>query len=404
MSMNRELMEEARRHIHNGEYRQARIILQSVDHPKAREWLDRLDQMTGTQPTTSKQKPARSRTEATQAAASAPVDAKPAQTVTSKIDVIAVIALLLTAVAGGVGIGILLYLSTGIGYIIFGSIGLAAGLAGGMLVVAVYVMKVRAVTAVALIAIVMGLTLYGTYRVAYYVDFRNGFISAFDSAISEEIALNFPGATPAETQELIDFVLEEETGLRGQAGYDALVDRYLQEETGSTGFIGVLLIDLQDGLDISISRRRNALDDRDTGIPVSLPNWAEGVYWILEIIIAVAVPAYYAVQRAQQPFCDETDKWLTWKNLGQVKGETANRFQTALENGYFQEAGSLLARRAKGRGGVPIKVEVARCTPNSEVAQMKLTTVAGSRSEEILNTEISGVAATQLMQGAGVKA
>lgn len=237
-------------------YDEARAILTTIDHPTARDWLDKISQLNSdpvVQPTVYAdwQQPESTAVEATRSH--------------SRLPVLGVILLLLFAVVGGVGVGVVLLLSSRVVYLIFASVMIAAVVGGWMVALAARLGKVRVAGVAFLFGLLTGVLIYGTYRYGQYLDERQ--------IAREQILAEAPSLKPDEVEQLIDEVLVEETGY--------------------SGFVGMTLLDAEAGMTVVPTRGSSSAE-------LTLNKELTIGYWAMEILIMTLGTGFAAMSRSKQ--------------------------------------------------------------------------------------------------------
>ncbi|MBZ0288170.1 MAG: hypothetical protein K8I30_11195 [Anaerolineae bacterium] len=281
-----------------------------------------------------------------------------------RLPIAGLLLLIIGTLIGGVGVGLLLFLTSKFVYLIFASIILTGALAGAVLIAAVQVGKVRSGAAAIFFGIITGALLYGTYRYVEYLDVRQLF--------RDEIYAEDPKAASEDVE--------------------ALIDEFLESETGSSGFVGLVRLDAKEGMTIS-----RVSSSSDMGTPLSTELTVG--YWVLEILIALGIPAGMALGATNRQFCEDTNRWFIYRRLGQVKQESMDAFMSAIQQGDFRLAGSLLVE--KGRTPMPyLMVEAGRCSDQAREGRLRVTVYRPGRNntQQIVNTTIPAADYTALTQ------
>lgn len=333
-------MTEARDLIQAKRYDEARAILRTVDHPKAAEWLAKIDEIAPASRSSISPTP------------SAPRQPAQPTIVRSKLPLLSLPLLIIGTLISGIGVGVLLFYSAKVVYLIFASIIIAAALAGLVLMLFVKVGKVRAGRVALVFGALAGLLTYGTYWYLDYSDVRELF--------RQDIYREEPKADP---------VLVEQA-----------IDDFFREETGSDGIVGYALLAANEGMTIT-----RASSSSDTG-GFTLSRELTMGYWVLEILIALGVPAGIVLGQTNQPFCEETNRWLTFTKLGHVPKDSFDTFLDALQAGDFRQAGSYM--QAKQTRGLPrLTIHGGRCHEQSPEGRIKITAQHRGRNntQEIFN-------------------
>ncbi len=380
MATTKELMLQAQQLIRDRNYAEARRLLLTINHPKAKEWLERIDQIepqpvqtTLTQPDSGSSDWLQTMSRNEGITATAPFPQKPLEPKRpqpairssspviveekTKLPFLGAIGLILVTAIGGFLIGGGLYLSSLEFYAIIASVAIAGGLGGGLMWLVIKATKVRDTFIVGILAFVFSLLAYGTYRYLEY----DGFRSDFRQAIYEEE----PNADPVLVEEYIDEILVE--------------------ETGQPGLLGFLIIQAQEGLSMTFSSRYSS---RDSGVPLTLSPALTVIYWFFEILIMTVAAAFIADNAAAHPFCDDTNHWLKFEKLkGRVPRESIEAFGNALSREDYAAAAGLLEKR-RFISQPFLVVEVGRCHEKSADALLKITRQQGRSSKVIVNDPI----------------
>jgi hypothetical protein len=321
-------------------FNEARRLLEKIDHPQATKWLDQLDLVA---PVSG---PA--------ASPAAMMGNDPFSGDGHGLPFTGILLGLVVALVGGAAVGVALFFSSTITYLICISPLIAGGAAGALLSGAMHIGRVRDGMAAVLFGLLMGAALYGGYRYTEYWDFRN---DVADVAREEE-----PSATDEEISIGIDLILEE--------------------ETGSTGFIGFTKYSAKQGMSITWNSRYSSNDGADT----TFGERETVIYWVVELLLVMAVPIGMALNRTDHPYCHDVDNWLKFEDLGRVSREDMDAFLRAYENRDYFNARNLLTQNRKLKPA--LKVEVGRCGPQSGTAMARLTVVQkDSRNNKVLTVE-----------------
>lgn len=206
---------------------------------------------------------------------------------------------------------------------------IATGLAGGYIVgQGVRWGKVRDSLVAAVFGLLLGVFAYGSYR---YIDYR--------------LARN-------EARDVVQEEMEAEFGLSDSGVADEIVDEFLLEETGHTGFVGMVLLDAQEGMSIS---RVGYGSDAGLNIGTTL-TW---VYWLFELGAFAVFPVFMAMESAGRPFCVYHDRWYKEeKSLGGVNTSRAEEVLGLLSGGEYLAFGKALNRKAPVPG---VEFFIERC-------------------------------------------
>jgi hypothetical protein len=189
--------------------------------------------------------------------------------------------------------------------------------------------KVRDAVIAATFGVLLGLSIYVCYR---YVEYR---------LLRNEVRAEFVKE------------MEAEFGVSDAAIADEFFDEILLEETGKSGFLGVILLDAQEGMSIAPARYSSDSAGLNIGTPLT---W---VYWLFEIVAIAGIAAFMAHDAAQQPFCARHDRWYAKeKSLGGVGPGRVQHALDLLEQGDHAS----FSRELKQNAPVPgIEFFIERC-------------------------------------------
>jgi hypothetical protein len=250
------------------------------------------------------------------------------------------IALIIGAI-GAVAIGVALFYSGKVIYLIFVSVILAAALAGSVAVIAVAVGKIRNNLVAFILGALIGLTMYGTYRVAEYLDFLQ--------VSKDEIRAGDSSYSDADMDRVIEFVL--------------------RSETGDAGFIGFTKYMAQEGFSVT-----RATSSSSTGIDIK-DGLAWG-YWGLEVLIVVFTGGLMAITKSKMPYCTEESRWLKYKISGEVIQPNLDYFMGAFKNNDLRAAAQML-QPMNNKSPLPkLLLEVGRCNDQTPDGIVKITLVS----------------------------
>lgn len=184
---------------------------------------------------------------------------------------------------------------------------IAMGLASGFVVKSVVVSeKIRSPLVVILAGIFAALVVYGSMHFFDYFQFR----SAVAKEVQAQVVAEYGEEAPDENvQEFIDYILVE--------------------ETGSSGFIGFILLEAEEG--VSISPVGPGSMGNDSGINLGAFTW---LYWLVEIGIIGWASINPGYQKTRDLFCEHCNAWVgDSDHIGGFQPES------------FQQAADLINRR-----------------------------------------------------------
>jgi hypothetical protein len=201
--------------------------------------------------------------------------------------------------------------------------------------------KVRDAMIAATFGILLGLCVYGSYRYVEYRLVRN----EVRADIVKELKTGFGVEVVKE--------MEVELGMSDEAIADEFFDEILREETGQAGFLGVILLDAQEGMSISPTRYGSDTEGRNIGTPLT---W---LYWVFEIVVMAGIAAYVASHAAQRPFCERHDRWYAEKrSLGGVGSAQIEDMLDLLERDEYSSFGRALRPKTPVPG---VEFFIERC-------------------------------------------
>jgi hypothetical protein len=217
-------------------------------------------------------------------------------------------------------------------YLIFGFPLIVGVAAGAVMAQGIRWGKVRDVAVAASLGLLLGFCTYGSYRFIDYLLARN----ELQTLIVEEYA-------------------DSEDGPVDSAAAAAILDYILLEETGQTGFLGYVLLEAREGLSVS---------HRGIGPSLNVGTAITWVYWVIELVIYTAMPAFAAYNAANKPFCRYHNRWYEReKSLGGTIRERVADVESLLDAGDF--AG--LSRNLRPQAPIPgIELFIERCTDCQE--------------------------------------
>jgi|GEM_PF-2604065 len=195
---------------------------------------------------------------------------------TAVLDIpIYVLSILIVAVILG---AILLAVSIYFGHLIFFSALIAAGIGQFIMVKLIQFTKMHYSGLGLIIGLLMGITIYGTYRVGEYLYVTN---------------------------QWVDEIAELETAFT-RSEISTFIQDDLEAETGSRGFVGFVLYEAQEGTTTTSIRRGER--QRDTTQTV--------FFWLIDSGIIIISLGFFGFKNSQWPFCKDTYAWLETDSIG----------------------------------------------------------------------------------------
>lgn len=250
------------------------------------------------------------------------------------------IGLIIFSIVMGLVFGGILFASSLLIYLICFSPIIAGLVAGFAMQKAVEFTKVHSFRLASIASVLMVVALYGAYRYGEYLDFKR--VSRAD------IEESFPAADPALFNELID--------------------AYLKDEVGSTGFIGFIKLQAEEGLTIRSTRYSTS-----TSSGSNIGTTPTMIYWLFELLIIFVCIVGFSGIAATQPFCTDTNQWLAFEYAGTVPPQNLEAFVQALQREEWQQAKGLLV---SDKSSVPrLEIQIGRCHAGAGEALIHMVTV-----------------------------
>jgi hypothetical protein len=205
--------------------------------------------------------------------------------------------------------------------------------------------KIRNTTVAMLIGAASGLFAFGVHQYFGYQAFRAEARDMVQTMLTED-------STPAE---LSTPTTNPFAGKRP----DVAVDLYLTQATGSSGFLGYLNLEAQQGVEIS-SRRLHRV------------NTGSGGFWFmffLEALMLSVISGFLAKGSAEDPFDEGSQQWYASAVPITRSGADTTSLSAMLKRKQFEPAGAELA---KPPYGYPIHELRVRTLPNVKTAPVVL--------------------------------
>ena len=115
-------------------------------------------------------------------------------------------------------------------------------------------------------------------------------------------------------------------------------DLFFELETGSTGFVGYIKLNAQEG--ITFSRARSSSSG---GLIIS--GTGAYIYWVIEFLVIGGIAALMASGRAGEPFSEETQQWYgNDEYVATIPSQAVNEYHQLLKDGNFAAAGQLMRK------------------------------------------------------------
>lgn len=252
-------------------------------------------------------------------------------------------AVILGAIAAAVGTAI---------YLVPLSAIILAFLAGGVAQIAVRVGRVRAPLFAFVVGLVLGVIVYGSYRVGNYI-----------YALYQISQL-----TPSKNADIVQNLLDAR---------DELEIVIARETDGSSGLIGFILFEASEGMEITRGFSSSSSS-------LTLDRNATLALWGGEFLLVLLWSAFAARSQARKPYLEKYNRWLSkadYRRLGTVDLRQKEAFMQRLETGDFRGAG-FLVMPAPSAG--QLWIDVARVGENEENVLLKLTEPTGRSRRERL--------------------
>jgi hypothetical protein len=232
-------------------------------------------------------------------------------------------------------------------YLIFGFPLIVGTITGVVMAQGVRWGKIRDAAIAASLGLLIGFCTYGSYRFIEYILVRN----KVKTLIVEEYA-------------------DSENGSIDAATATRIFDQSLLEVTGQPGFLGYVLLEAREGM--SVSRR-------GIGPALNIGTALTWVYWVIELVIYTAIPAFTAYNTANKPFCRYHNRWYgREKSLGGTIKERLADVKPLLAAEDFAGLSRILRPQAPIPG---IELFIERCT-NCQESDPVVTIKSVSRTSK----------------------
>ena len=265
----------------------------------------------------------------------------------SKVPLFGLILLIFVSVAGAVAIGAITaaierYLHF---YLILVFALIEGLLAGGVVVLAMRVGKVRSKFVAVIFGILAGLITYGTYWYGDYYLFK------------QQVANDRSGSSRQQSDELVDTIFKT--------------------ETGQPGVVGFLMYQAKEGFGITSSSYAGS-SARTTDL--TLQGTTAYGYYAVELLAICLIAAAAAFRAAGTPFCERDNRFFTTKLVGRIPKDSADQFMTMARVGDWRGA-SMLLEKSKSKMRYPyLEIQAQRCPAcNTNPVPVSVTRKQGSR-------------------------
>ncbi len=266
----------------------------------------------------------------------------------------------LSAVFGGLLIGGVTYLVSQLIYLVVIFPIVIGAISGVLIGRAVRRGKVRNPWVVGAFSLLIGLLSYGAY---HYIDYRVERQQAHAEVLRE---------------------IQQQLGRTDPVLADQVIDQNIQEITGLSGFAGYMALKAQAGL--SFAHFAN-------GLPIlqfTTNPFFTAVYWLIELLIIVAVALQLSRALPSQPFCEIHQRWYDQhEHLGGVPDSRSTDLINQLHAGHFAEAGAMLEGQNTFWPSVELYLKSCQGCTESE-ARLQIARLTSSRGR---------VQARSLLQG-----
>lgn len=292
----------------------------------------------------------------------------------NKAPVSGLLMLLVSILVGGVIIGALVYGIAHFFYLIV-LFPIIMGALGGIVVASAMSRgKIRNPLIGVVGGLLIGCVIYGSYN---YLDYRE-FRSEARAAVAEELE----GEEQADTAKL-----------------DEMVDFVLAMETSSTGFIGYVKLQAQEGVSIGRVGRGNALNLGSTF------TW---IYWAVELAMIAGFAAITGRQAGKRPFCETHETWFDKPaHLGGVNETEAPTLLSALQAGNYAAIGQMLSVQTSVPSAEVYFERCAKCEQNGgrlSVERIFLNNKGKAEKKQLAQGMISGMSQVELLQATHTQA
>ncbi|PJF28921.1 MAG: hypothetical protein CUN52_10985 [Phototrophicales bacterium] len=294
---------------------------------------------------------------------------------------------LIFGVISSIAVGVALFFSGKLVYLIFASAFFAALIAGFFAQLTIKFGKIRNSLFGLLFGLIMGAIAYGAYWGAEYVGTIIDVGNEARSEIRKELTQNGASASDKDVEEAMNSILQEITGSTGFIGLMKLTDMDLQEQTGNTGIIGFITYQAQTGFSIS----RVGSNIGDSSPSPSAPAIKDGLAWGyygIELLMFIIAGALIASGAASDPFCVEQNRWLKLQPLAQVLEPAINPFMQAFQNGDLYTASQYIQPNDPKSPLPKLRIDVGRCDKQSTQGLLRIALIPqGAQARRKENAE-----------------
>src|SRR5450432_4051256 len=170
--------------------------------------------------------------------------------------------------------------------------------------------KLRNATVASVLAVLIGLLAYGSYRYAEYVFFQQQLFQTTLTQVTET------AGQPLTPDQLSKF----------QVLY---ASEFQKDDTVST-FPGFVQARAKEGVAIQFG---SSVTDQNTGTDLTLSEPLTWGYWALEILVICGVAVSQVRKSSNVPFCDRDNRFFVTKKLGRVDKTSADQFMALAKAG-----------------------------------------------------------------------
>ncbi len=232
--------------------------------------------------------------------------------------------------------------------------------------------KLRSGGAVVVLAVLAGLLMYGTYRYAEYVFFKQ---QLYQTTLTQ---VTIKAGKPLTADQINKF--------------NTAFDSELQKDETVGTFLGFVQATAKEGVGIHFG---NSATNTSGGLNFTLSEPLTWVYWALEILAICGVAAASANKGAKDLFCEKDNRFFATQNLGRVDKASADQFMALAKAGDWHGANALIDS-SKSKPVYPyLAVSLQKCPAcNTNSIPLKVVRKLSSKSSTdkiVLNTTLSPV-------------
>ncbi|WP_420640588.1 hypothetical protein [Candidatus Leptofilum sp.] len=261
----------------------------------------------------------------------------------NKAPITGIFILLAISIFAGILLGLLTFAISKLIYLII-IFPLGLGIIGGALIGTVGVRrgKMRNPIIGGLFGLLIGLTIYGSFRYAQYNAFRN----ELRGIIRQEIEQGF-------------IIVDPDMA-------DDIIDQFLFEETGSSGIWGYLKLAAIEG---------ESFGRMFGGQSINIGPTLTWLYWIVELGIIAGIAMSVGYSGAKEPFCETCQEWFGPRTvIGNVKAASTDLLLQTIQIGNFSKVHGMIQENAVAPSA-DVSILECSCVANDSVLLVESVTI-----------------------------